>query len=50
MLGMEGFRDMLVGLHVNGKLDLQNLLESVQEIHGSNEFEDDASILQVELK
>jgi PAS domain S-box-containing protein len=49
MLGMEGFRDMLVDLHVKGRLNLQNLLESVQQVHGSDEFEDDASILQIEF-
>jgi PAS domain S-box-containing protein len=49
MLGMDGFRDLLSGLYATRELNLENLLRSIQRIHGSDEFEDDASILQLKF-
>jgi sigma-B regulation protein RsbU (phosphoserine phosphatase) len=47
MLGMEGFRKTLVDLYREKDLSLKRVVEVLNVLHGSGEFEDDASILQV---
>jgi PAS domain S-box-containing protein len=47
MIGLEGFGQLLVDLYSSGAADLERVLTEVSRIHGSNQFEDDASILKV---
>ena len=47
MIGLEGFGQILVDLHNSGDADLQEVLAAVGRKHGSDQFEDDASILKV---
>jgi PAS domain S-box-containing protein len=47
MIGLEGFGQLLVNLHNSGGADLERVLTEVSRIHGSDQFEDDASILKV---
>ena len=47
MIGLEGFGQILVDLHYSGSADLERVLIEVNRMHGSDEFEDDASILKV---
>jgi hypothetical protein len=47
MIGLEGFGKLLTDLYKAGKPDLENVLSAVAGIHGSDQFEDDASILKV---
>jgi PAS domain S-box-containing protein len=47
MIGLDGFGQLLVDLHNAGGADLERVLIEVSRIHGSDQFEDDASILKV---
>jgi sigma-B regulation protein RsbU (phosphoserine phosphatase) len=47
MIGLDGFGQLLVDLHNTGAADLERVLIEVSRIHGSDQFEDDASILKV---
>src|ERR1700722_8792893 len=47
MIGLDGFGQLLVHLHNSGAADLERVLTEVSRIHGSDQFEDDASILKV---
>jgi PAS domain S-box-containing protein len=47
MIGLDGFGQLLVHLHNAGAADLERVLIEVSRIHGSDQFEDDASILKV---
>jgi PAS domain S-box-containing protein len=47
MIGLDGFGQLLVNLHNSGGADLERVLIEVSRIHGSDQFEDDASILKV---
>jgi PAS domain S-box-containing protein len=47
MIGLEGFGQLLMDLHSSGSADLERVLTEVSRIHGSDQFEDDASILKV---
>jgi PAS domain S-box-containing protein len=47
MIGLDGFGQLLVHLHNAGAADLERVLVEVSRIHGSDQFEDDASILKV---
>ena len=47
MIGLEGFGQILVDLYSSGTVDLEKVLSEASRIHGSDQFEDDASILKV---
>jgi PAS domain S-box-containing protein len=47
MIGLDGFGQLLVDLYKSGAADLERVLDEVNRIHGSDQFEDDASILKV---
>jgi PAS domain S-box-containing protein len=47
MIGLEGFGRLLVDLYSSGDAGLERVLAAVSRIHGSDQFEDDASILKV---
>jgi len=47
MIGLYGFGQILVDLHNSGDADLEEVLAAVSRVHGSDQFEDDASILKV---
>ena len=47
MIGLDGFGQLLVDLYQSGAADLERVLDEVNRIHGSDQFEDDASILKV---
>jgi PAS domain S-box-containing protein len=47
MIGLEGFGQLLMDLYSSGSADLERVLTEVSRIHGSDQFEDDASILKV---
>jgi PAS domain S-box-containing protein len=47
MIGLYGFGQILVDLHNSGDADLEKVLAAVSRVHGSDQFEDDASILKV---
>jgi PAS domain S-box-containing protein len=47
MIGLYGFGQILVDLHNSGGADLEKVLDAVSRAHGSDQFEDDASILKV---
>jgi phosphoserine phosphatase RsbU/P len=47
MIGLEGFGKLLEDLHSAGAADLERVLIEVSRLHGSDQFEDDASILKV---
>jgi PAS domain S-box-containing protein len=47
MIGLEGFGQILVDLYSAGAADLERVMTEVRRIHGSDQFEDDASILKV---
>jgi PAS domain S-box-containing protein len=47
MIGLEGFGRLLTNLYSSGDADLERVLAAVSRIHGSDQFEDDASILKV---
>ena len=50
MIGLEGFGQILVDLHNSGGADLEDVLAAVSRVHGSDQFEDDASILKVRFR
>jgi len=50
MIGLEGFGQILVEIHNSGDADLEEVLATVSRIHGSDQFEDDASILKVRFR
>ena len=50
MIGLEGFGQILVDIHNSGDADLEEVLGAVSRIHGSDQFEDDASILKVRFR
>ena len=50
MIGLEGFGQILVDVHNSGDADLEEVLAAVSRIHGSDQFEDDASILKVRFR
>jgi PAS domain S-box-containing protein len=47
MIGLDGFGQLLVDLYNSGGADLERVLAEVSRRHGSDQFEDDASILKV---
>jgi PAS domain S-box-containing protein len=47
MIGLDEFGNLLVKLYRSGGADLERVLTEVSRIHGSDQFEDDASILKV---
>jgi len=47
MIGLEGFGQLLVDVYNSGAADLEKVLAEVSRVHGSDQFEDDASILKV---
>jgi sigma-B regulation protein RsbU (phosphoserine phosphatase) len=47
MIGLDEFGNLLVNLHRTGGASLERVLNEVNRIHGSDQFEDDASILTV---
>ena len=47
MIGLDGFGQLLLDLYKSGAADLERVLDEVNRIHGSDQFEDDASILKV---
>jgi PAS domain S-box-containing protein len=47
MIGLDGFGRLLVDLYSSGNADLEKVLAEVSRLHGSEQFEDDASILKV---
>jgi PAS domain S-box-containing protein len=47
MIGLDEFGNLLVNLHRTGGADLERVLNEVNRIHGSDQFEDDASILKI---
>jgi PAS domain S-box-containing protein len=47
MIGLDGFGQLLVDLYNTGAADLERVLTEVSRRHGSDQFEDDASILKV---
>ena len=50
MIGLYGFGQILVDLHNSGGADLEKVLAAVSRAHGSDQFEDDASILKVRFR
>ena len=47
MLGLEGFGDLVARLSTAGGTELEGILVEVRRVHGSDHFEDDASILKI---
>jgi PAS domain S-box-containing protein len=47
IIGLDGFGNLLLKLYRSGGADLERVLAEVSGIHGSDQFEDDASILKV---
>jgi serine phosphatase RsbU (regulator of sigma subunit) len=47
MIGLERFGQLLADFYSSGTADLETVLTEVSRIHGSDQFEDDASILKV---
>jgi PAS domain S-box-containing protein len=47
MLGLEGFGNLVAKLYAAGDADLEGVLVEVRRVHGSDRFEDDASILKI---
>ena len=47
MIGLDRFGQLLADFYSSGKADLETVLTEVSRIHGSDQFEDDASILKV---
>lgn len=47
MIGLDEFGNLLVNLYRTGGAGLERVLTEVNRIHGSDQFEDDASILKV---
>ena len=47
MIGLDRFGQLLVDLYSSGNADLERVLAEVSRLHGSEQFEDDASILKV---
>jgi PAS domain S-box-containing protein len=47
MIGLDRFGRLLVDLYSSGNADLEKVLAEVSRLHGSEQFEDDASILKV---
>ncbi len=47
MIGLDGFGQLLLDLYNSGGADLERVLTEVSRRHGSDQFEDDASILKV---
>jgi PAS domain S-box-containing protein len=47
MIGLDRFGRLLVDLYSSGNADLERVLAEVSRLHGSEQFEDDASILKV---
>lgn len=47
MIGLENFGKLLTDLYSSGDADLEKVLTAVNRMHGSDQFEDDASILKV---
>jgi phosphoserine phosphatase RsbU/P len=47
MIGLDKFGQLLVDLYSSGNADLERVLAEVSRLHGSEQFEDDASILKV---
>jgi PAS domain S-box-containing protein len=47
MIGLDGFGRLVVDLYSSGGADLERVLAEVSRLHGSEQFEDDASILKV---
>ena len=47
MLGLEGFGDLVAKLSIAGDAELEGILGEVRRVHGSDCFEDDASILKI---
>jgi serine phosphatase RsbU (regulator of sigma subunit) len=47
MLGLEGFGDLVANLSTDGGAELEGILVEVRRVHGSDYFEDDASILKI---
>ncbi len=50
MIGLEGFGQILLDLHNSGNAELEEVLAAVSRTHGSDQFEDDASILKVHFR
>jgi sigma-B regulation protein RsbU (phosphoserine phosphatase) len=47
MIGLDRFGQLLADFYSSGTTDLETVLTEVSRIHGSDQFEDDASILKV---
>jgi PAS domain S-box-containing protein len=47
MIGLEGFGNLVANLYTAGNADLEGVLVEVRRAHGSDRFEDDASILKI---
>ena len=47
MIGLEGFGNLVANLYMVGDADLEGVLVEVRRAHGSDRFEDDASILKI---
>ena len=47
ILGLEAFAKLVAELYAAGDADLESVLVEVRRVHGSDRFEDDASILKV---
>ena len=47
MLGLEGFGNLVASLYAAGDAELEGVLVEVRRVHGSDRFEDDASILKI---
>ncbi len=47
MIGLDGFGRLLLDLYSSGDANLERVLTEVSRLHGSDQFEDDASILKV---
>jgi sigma-B regulation protein RsbU (phosphoserine phosphatase) len=50
MIGLDGFGRILADLHHSGGAELEEVLAAVSRTHGSDQFEDDASILKVHFR
>ena len=47
MLGLDGFGNLVADLYSSGDADLEGVLAQVRRLHGSDRFDDDASILKI---
>jgi PAS domain S-box-containing protein len=47
LLGLEGFGNLVADLYAGGDADLEGVLAQVRRLHGSDRFDDDASILKI---